>query len=78
MQSALLAVFAFVACVVSAAPTPTATTKSKQPQIALSPDVFTGIFAGLFLLGMLIFAIKMLDGIQTSDKIGKNKPELTQ
>ena len=47
-------------------------------KIALSPDLATGIAAGLFLLSLLIFGIKMLDSIETSDKIGKNKPELTQ
>ena len=47
-------------------------------QIALSPDVATGLVAGLFLLGLLIFGINMLAGIEASDKIGQPKPELTQ
>lgn len=46
--------------------------------IAVSPDVATGIFIGFFLISMLIFALKMLDGVQASDKIGQNKPELTR
>ncbi len=50
---------------------------SKNP-IALSPDVATGIFIGTILVGILIFALTMLDGIQASDKIGQNKPELTR
>jgi hypothetical protein len=79
MHSAVLAlVAAFLAASASAQDRSAERAAAAAKQIALSPDLATAIFAGLFLLSLLIFGIKMLDGIETSDKIGKNKPELTQ
>lgn len=47
-----------------------------KTDIALSPDASTGIFLGLFLVAVLLFAIWMLMDISTSDRIGKPRVEL--
>lgn len=77
VSSWVVAVICF-ASVAFAASTSEQRAAEAAKNITLSSDLATAIFAGLFLLSLLIFGIKMLDGIQTSDKIGTNKPELTQ
>ncbi len=82
-MSQLLAAFVAVFAAIASAQEEQQTASQQRAaaaakNIALSPDVATGVFIGMFLLSLLIFGVKMLDGIQTSDKIGTNKPELTQ
>jgi len=42
--------------------------------IAVSPDVMTGMVFGVFLIGVLLFALSMLMNIQSSDRIGQAPP----
>ena len=77
-SSALAAVFVALALVADVALAGGPTNAAYANSIAVSPDVATGVFIGIFLLSILIFALKMLDGVKASDKIGQNKPELTR
>lgn len=45
--------------------------------IAVGPDLLFGLSIGAFLIGMVIFAVMMLDDIQASDRLGQPKVELS-
>ena len=47
-----------------------------QSMIALSPDVMFGILLGLFLMSVVMGAVKMLTSVSTNDTLGTNKVEL--
>lgn len=44
--------------------------------IALGPDLLFGFAIGSFLIGMMLFAVTMLTGIQANDRLGQPKVEL--
>jgi hypothetical protein len=70
------ALSAFVAVLLASVATAAEAVADETQMIYLSPDLATGILIGLFLLGLVIFAVTMLDGIETSDRIGQTKPTL--
>lgn len=76
MRVSFAPIIAALLCVASVVAEKVGETKKKATDsnvqyIKIGPDAFTGLFIGFFLFGMLLFVIRMLASIQTSDTIGQ-------